>query len=713
MIKKYIEDKDGNKVLPITHFSAVKDSNGDSLEDVLYTESTYDPTTYSGMGRKVLQKNIVGGVNTLTQSMMPVATGGNTIYIIRYDFTLGENITVPANCILEFDGGSISGAYTLTGDNTIIEGRGYIFKSGVSFTGSFTIHDAKAEWFGVHPTNTDNAAYINVALKFVRSTQTKILTFNSGRYAVKNPITFGSDTDGDSVNRQGWDIVIEGAGQGSSLPTSAGGGGWGTTFVLSNDGYFFVNQLSAASGWGRSGAIRNCSFVGEEGTERGIIINQCFPYEISNCYFYGLGAAVSLTGAAYYCNIFNCRFRSNEYCIKTLTSEEEYYDANGANNNQVHNCTFQYNDYTIYLPVGEGWHIYDCDFEPDNGTLYLGSGNSMDNVRIERNNADVVWLKIDSNNIIRATSVISAGTTTNNVRILIIGSNNDVELSLSGHNVNALQDKAGDNKINITNWTPSIASFAFFPYSDDITICGVNNKLPTEQGANIVELCSQIGGTEGYVETVFPGIQTMKTSSARAFVSETKGDFAVMLMHFNINQEIIFNTSVGYLNEIDGAIDVYCVIHTKDIDGIRKIETGNAANSYHHFASISRNKPCFLNVGIKNRPTISIGTNYTDIYLNSLEPIYCFGMKPDGASRNPAFTPAARFWYKGIRYVCYVDGLEFKFHPFDSGTTAQRPTADFIDVGFRYFDTTLGKPIFAKAISGSTITWVDATDTPV
>ena len=59
MYKKYIEDKDGNKVLPITHFSAVKNSNGDSLEDVLYTESTYDPTTYSGMGRKVLQKNMV------------------------------------------------------------------------------------------------------------------------------------------------------------------------------------------------------------------------------------------------------------------------------------------------------------------------------------------------------------------------------------------------------------------------------------------------------------------------------------------------------------------------------------------------------------------------------------------------------------------------------------------------------------------------------
>lgn len=146
MIKKYIEDKEGNQVLPITHFSAVKDSNGDSLEDILYTESTYDPTTYSGMGRKVLQKNMVSGVNTLTQDMMQAT---NTIYIIRYDFVLGEDIIVPANCILEFDGGSLSGAYTITGNNTGIEaGLVKIFSTDVMLAGSWNVVEAYPEWFG-------------------------------------------------------------------------------------------------------------------------------------------------------------------------------------------------------------------------------------------------------------------------------------------------------------------------------------------------------------------------------------------------------------------------------------------------------------------------------------------------------------------------------------------------------------------------------------
>ena len=73
--------------------------------DVLkFKDKAYNPLTYSGMGRKILRKNIVDGVNTLTQSMINQA---NTIYVIQYDFTLGEDITVPANCTLEFDGGSL------------------------------------------------------------------------------------------------------------------------------------------------------------------------------------------------------------------------------------------------------------------------------------------------------------------------------------------------------------------------------------------------------------------------------------------------------------------------------------------------------------------------------------------------------------------------------------------------------------------------------
>lgn len=65
----------------------------------------------NGMGYIILRKN---------KSFAEQVTKENTIYEIRYDFTLNENITIPANCVLKFNGGSISGAYIITGNNTSI-----------------------------------------------------------------------------------------------------------------------------------------------------------------------------------------------------------------------------------------------------------------------------------------------------------------------------------------------------------------------------------------------------------------------------------------------------------------------------------------------------------------------------------------------------------------------------------------------------------------
>lgn len=76
------------------------------------TNKAYTPETYSGMGRVILRKNMVNGVNVLTQEMI---NQDNTIYEIRYDFILDEDITIPENCVLEFDGGSVSGNKKISG----------------------------------------------------------------------------------------------------------------------------------------------------------------------------------------------------------------------------------------------------------------------------------------------------------------------------------------------------------------------------------------------------------------------------------------------------------------------------------------------------------------------------------------------------------------------------------------------------------------------
>ena len=103
------------------------------------TTNSNVPVTYKTI---ILKKNLVNGVNTLTQEMMSAT---NTKYVIKYDYVLGEDITVPDNCILEFDGGSISGNNTLTLTKTHISG---IINILSKVTGTIDNSSIDITWFG-------------------------------------------------------------------------------------------------------------------------------------------------------------------------------------------------------------------------------------------------------------------------------------------------------------------------------------------------------------------------------------------------------------------------------------------------------------------------------------------------------------------------------------------------------------------------------------
>ena len=96
------------------------------------TTGTTGDYPYNGMGRVVLPKNIVNigtdeEPNNVNQLMQSLFVGANTIYYVRYDYVIGENITIPNNSVIVMDGGSIVGTYTLTGSATkIIDNAGSI-----------------------------------------------------------------------------------------------------------------------------------------------------------------------------------------------------------------------------------------------------------------------------------------------------------------------------------------------------------------------------------------------------------------------------------------------------------------------------------------------------------------------------------------------------------------------------------------------------------
>lgn len=120
-------------------------SRSNQKVNVQVSALTIDPSVTVQYKTKILHKNIINGVNTITQEMMSTT---NTKYVIKYDYVLGEDITVPAGCILEFDGGSIANSignsYTLTGTETkVINLYNYTIFSNITpigittFTGTF------------------------------------------------------------------------------------------------------------------------------------------------------------------------------------------------------------------------------------------------------------------------------------------------------------------------------------------------------------------------------------------------------------------------------------------------------------------------------------------------------------------------------------------------------------------------------------------------
>lgn len=130
----------------------------------------------------ILKKNLVNEVNTLTQEMM---SAQNTKYVIKYDFTLGEDITVPGGCVLEFDGGSISGTYTLTGTNTYINSEKTCIKNDVIIAGTWANEIVYTRWFNFVSSNngvTDNVHQFKQLQKVINGTNGCKVEFEPGYY---------------------------------------------------------------------------------------------------------------------------------------------------------------------------------------------------------------------------------------------------------------------------------------------------------------------------------------------------------------------------------------------------------------------------------------------------------------------------------------------------------------------------------------------------
>ena len=169
--------------------------NGQAINKVnilKFADKEYNPANFSGLGRIYLRKNIIDGKNILTQDMI---NKSNVRYIIQYDYDLnGEEITIPDNCILYFQGGSLNNGsihfYYTTLENNI--------NINCTFDGVINNKIIKPNWFGFIPNDENSAEYNATVLKqCVRLMYTigdknessiycnKTIEFDYGRYYIK------------------------------------------------------------------------------------------------------------------------------------------------------------------------------------------------------------------------------------------------------------------------------------------------------------------------------------------------------------------------------------------------------------------------------------------------------------------------------------------------------------------------------------------------
>ena len=111
--KQQVDTALGNKQDTLADSEDVVKVTKENSVALNFANKTYNSAAFSGLGKTYLRKNIVTleGVekNVLTQAMVNTA---NTIYHIQYDYDLnGQTITLPAGCVLEFDGGSIANGF--------------------------------------------------------------------------------------------------------------------------------------------------------------------------------------------------------------------------------------------------------------------------------------------------------------------------------------------------------------------------------------------------------------------------------------------------------------------------------------------------------------------------------------------------------------------------------------------------------------------------
>lgn len=330
-----------------------------------FKDREYNPEQASGKGYKILRKNwtIVNNrnINLLTQEMI---SDSNTVYEIRYDFDLnGQEIVIPENCVLQFEGGSFNNG-TLNFNDSIIKNLNTNFINCL-VSGNIKNEKLKLEWF-----SKENISYYLQFLIGISDSRT--IYISSGVYYLENTINIYSD------------ITIIGDNSGEK------DGGTIGTIITSNEG---LSALFSSENNSKNYNIRieNISFNGNKLVNSAILLNSDRSGVVSNiflfnCTFLGFNGIALYYKYGWIGTIEKCNFwDNNQACflqdavnstriIRTVVSRNKYGIVIAEGNSiTISECTIEQNKcFGIFLGMGRGVVISNNYFENNclDGFLY-------------------------------------------------------------------------------------------------------------------------------------------------------------------------------------------------------------------------------------------------------------------------------------------------------------------------------------------------------
>lgn len=346
-----------NNIKPVEYSGTV--FNSPDEEDITQVDNALklkDRAWGDGMGYVILRKN---------KPLQEQLTEENTIYEVRYDFDLGgEEIIIPANCVLKFDGGSLRNG-TVSGNNT---------QSCVNplFVNVTTV-DIINKIYDLFEINLHRRIGYSAILQEIANSASSgeyiTILLKEGKYIFDKSIDITPSENKSlyfSIKGKGFasKIIYNGAGSLLNVYPSGGIGlelsnvlcaGNGNNTILKShiiEGsapYFHYLNISDCF-------IRNCTI--------GIDIARGYSIVIDNCQFRANNTALKLN-CANHTAITKCNFPyGNSTCIEFDNTELSQPFENSSVSTMINGCRFEAMDAGIVLKSVWCSTISDCYFEP-------------------------------------------------------------------------------------------------------------------------------------------------------------------------------------------------------------------------------------------------------------------------------------------------------------------------------------------------------------